>query len=189
MVGLTISLGSIWIYNSSLWTMKFCTIILYTPSSPWPTLPRPFSLAIPNKLPRKKKAGASPKKGFLNENNHIQKLDGNDTTTILHHPYVLCHFANYAHLKSFHMHLAPLNEHWTMYSLLHKRQLSAEFSSNKISQHNLLQHTIKTQLMHSSVSTFKTKPDPFCFTAPTAFSIGTQKEKNRHKFKRFEVKS
>ena len=36
--------------------------------------------------------------------------------------------------------------------------------------------------------TFKTKLDPFHSTAPIAFSIGTQKEKNRHKFKRFEVK-
>ena len=142
--------------------------------------PAAHALICQKKLKRKK-GWNKLQKSFLNENKHIQKptkLDGNDTTTILHHPYV----------KTFHMHLAPLNEHWTMYSLLHKRQLSAKFSSNKISQHNLLQHIIKTQLMHSSVSTFKTKPDPFCSTAPTAFSIGTRKEKNRHKFKRFEVK-
>ena len=24
------------------------------------------------------------------------KLDGNDTTTLSHHPYILCHFVNYA---------------------------------------------------------------------------------------------
>ena len=92
------------------------------------------------------------------------KLDGNDTTTISHHPYIVCHFANYAHQKTLYMHLAyshPLNEHCTqrcsLHSLLHNRQsISAMFSSNKISQHNLLQHTIQTQLMHSTVSEFKT---------------------------------
>ena len=26
----------------------------------------------------------------------ISEVDGNDTTTISHHPYILCHFANYA---------------------------------------------------------------------------------------------
>ena len=66
-----------------------------------------------------------------------------------HHCWCL-HFA-YSH---------PLNEHCTqhcsLHSLLHKRQsISAMFSSNKISQHNLLQHTIQTQLMHSTVSAFK----------------------------------
>ena len=43
-------------------------------------------------------------KSFLNENKRMQgwnpqkptKLDRNDTTTISHHPYILCHFANYA---------------------------------------------------------------------------------------------
>jgi len=38
---------------------------------------------------------------FLNENKRMSgwnpkkptKLDGNDTTTLSHHPYVLCHFA------------------------------------------------------------------------------------------------
>ena len=28
------------------------------------------------------------------------KLDGNDTTTLSHHSYILCHFANYAQLSS-----------------------------------------------------------------------------------------
>ena len=40
-------------------------------------------------------------KSFLKENKHMQgwnpqkpiKLDGNDTTTSTHHPYILCHFA------------------------------------------------------------------------------------------------
>ena len=31
------------------------------------------------------------------------KLDGNVTTTLSHHPYILCHFANYVFV---HMHLA-----------------------------------------------------------------------------------
>ena len=30
------------------------------------------------------------------EHQEPTKLDGNDTTTISHHPYILCHFANYA---------------------------------------------------------------------------------------------
>ena len=33
------------------------------------------------------------------------KLDGNDTTILSHHPYILCHFANYAHHKTLHMHI------------------------------------------------------------------------------------
>ena len=61
------------------------------------------------------------------------------------------------------MHLAyshPLNEHCaqhcSFHSLLHKRQcISAMFSSNKIS-HKLLQHTIQTKLIHSTVFTIKT---------------------------------
>ena len=34
------------------------------------------------------------------------KLDGNDTTTLPHHPYILCHFANYAPHKTLYMHIA-----------------------------------------------------------------------------------
>ena len=33
------------------------------------------------------------------------ELDGNDTTIFLHHPYILCHFANYAHDKTLYMHI------------------------------------------------------------------------------------
>ena len=32
------------------------------------------------------------------------KQDGNNTTTLSHHPYILCHFANYAHYKTLYMH-------------------------------------------------------------------------------------
>ena len=34
------------------------------------------------------------------------KLDGNGTTTSTHHPYILCHFAYYAHHKTLYMSLA-----------------------------------------------------------------------------------
>ena len=30
---------------------------------------------------------------------------GGDTTTLLHHPYILCHFANHAHHKSRYLHI------------------------------------------------------------------------------------
>ena len=70
-----------------------------------------------------------------------------------HHPYILCHFANHAHHKPLYMHLAysyGLNEQGTqlcsLHSLTHKRRpISAMFSSNKISQHNKLQHSTQTQ--------------------------------------------
>ena len=73
------------------------------------------------------------------------KLDGNDTTTSTHHPYILCDFANYAHRKTLYMHLAysyALNEQsnqlYSLHGLRHKRRpISAMFSSSKISQHNL----------------------------------------------------
>ena len=32
------------------------------------------------------------------------KLGGNDTTLLLHHPTILCHFANYAHHKTLYIH-------------------------------------------------------------------------------------
>ena len=37
---------------------------------------------------------------FLNKKKNTSKLDGNDPTTLSHHPYILCHFANYAHHKT-----------------------------------------------------------------------------------------
>ena len=84
------------------------------------------------------------------------KQDGNDTTTHSHHPYILCHFANYAPKKTFCMHLAyshPLNEHGTqhcsLHSFPHKRQsVSAMFSSSKISHHNLNSQHI-TRFLHT----------------------------------------
>ena len=85
-----------------------------------------------------------------------KSLDGNDTTTHSHHPYILCHFANYAQQKLF---THSLNEHGTqhcsLHSLPHKRQsTSATFISNKISQQLKLPtfHTIHhwSQLLHKS---------------------------------------
>ena len=40
---------------------------------------------------------------------------GIDTTTLSHHPYILCHFAKCAHHKTLYMHLALP---WTRYSAL-----------------------------------------------------------------------
>ena len=76
------------------------------------------------------------------------KKDGgiNDTTTLSHHPCILCHFANYMHTtNSLHAYLAysyALNEQGTqlcsVHSLAHKRRsISTMFSSNESSQHNL----------------------------------------------------
>ena len=39
------------------------------------------------------------------------KQDGSDTTTHLHHPYIFCHFANYAQQNSVY----TLNEHSTQH--------------------------------------------------------------------------
>ena len=71
------------------------------------------------------------------------KQDGNNTTTLSHHPYILCHFANYAHHKTTctlaYSH--PLNNQTRHSPLLTPQpsayKISAMFSSNKISQHNL----------------------------------------------------
>ena len=57
------------------------------------------------------------------------KLDGNDTTTLLRHPYILCHFANYADHKILYMHLVYLPDCMNkvvsithvLHSLPHKR--------------------------------------------------------------------
>ena len=74
-------------------------------------------------------------------------------------------FANYAHYKTLYMHLAysyTLSEQDTqlcsLHSLTHKRQpMSAMFSSNKTSQHNLnsnIYHTDPALLMHCTVSAY-----------------------------------
>ena len=41
-----------------------------------------------------------------NQNKKPTKLDGNDTTILSHHPYILCHFANYAHHKTLYIHIS-----------------------------------------------------------------------------------
>ena len=57
------------------------------------------------------------------------KLDWDDTTILLLHPYVLCHFVNCAPRKTLHVHITyshPLNGHGTqhcsLHSLPHRRQ-------------------------------------------------------------------
>ena len=67
----------------------------------------------------------------------------NDTTTLSHHPYILCHFANYAHHKTLYTHLAypyAWNEQGaqlcSLHSLTHKRRLIFS-AATKISQHDL----------------------------------------------------
>ena len=73
------------------------------------------------------------------------RLYGNETLS--HHPYILCHFANYAPTKLSTCTLKPtqthqMNEqgtqHCSLHSLPHKRKsIFAMFSSNKSSQHKL----------------------------------------------------
>ena len=67
-----------------------------SPHLPYPPL---FSLTI-SKNQLKKTAGTSHKKVFRVKTSACRdekpaKQDGNDTTTHSHHPYILCHFANY----------------------------------------------------------------------------------------------
>ena len=50
------------------------------------------------------------------ETSVVNRTTWNDNTTLSHHPYILCHFANYAHHKTLYMHLAysyGLNEQGT----------------------------------------------------------------------------
>ena len=93
-------------------------------SSPRP----PFSLTI-HKNQYKNNRNRS-EKSFLNKNKRMYgwnlqnptKLDWDDTTILLLHPYVLCHFANSAPHKTLYMHITyshPLNEHGTQYCSLH----------------------------------------------------------------------
>ena len=72
------------------------------------------------------------------------KLDGNDTT-LSHHPYFLCHFANYAHHKLSRCTLPysyshSLNEHstqqYSLHSLPHKRQFNLRCSAG-LKFHNI----------------------------------------------------
>ena len=63
----------------------------------------PPLLTIPMKKKEKKNRNKLHKY-FLNENKHMKewnppkstKQDRNNTTMLSHHPYILCHFANYA---------------------------------------------------------------------------------------------
>ena len=117
-------------------------------------LPPFFSLTIPKRQYKNDKNATqtSHKKFSEGKQAHVYRdgslknqpnLDGNDTTTLSHHPYILCHFANYTHHKNLYMHLAyPICKQGTqlcsLQSYTHKRlPVSAMFSSNKISQHNL----------------------------------------------------
>ena len=131
-------------------------------ASPWPPLPPYFSLTIPKRQNftkrTKKKKQKQVIKSFLKENKCMQgwktqkstKLDGSDTTTLSHHPYILCHFVNYAHHTTLHMHLAIQGTQLcSLHSPIHKRwPISAIFSSNKFHSITTLQHTTQTQ--HSS---------------------------------------
>ena len=90
------------------------------------------------------------------------KQDGNYTTTHLHHPYILCHFVNYAQQKTLYTLLIEHGtQHCSLHSLPHKRQPisgSATFSSNKISQYNLklptyMYHTDPALLTPCSIAT------------------------------------
>ena len=76
------------------------------------------------------------------------KLDRNDITTLSHHLYILCHFANYAQHKTLYMHLAysyALNEqgtqHWSLQS-----------SIDPYLPCSAAQHNSSILFMHSTVS-------------------------------------
>jgi len=72
------------------------------------------------------------------ESSKTNQSDGNNITTLSHHPYILCHFANYAHHKTLYMHFAysySLNQQGIQHCSLQSSM--AMFSSNKILQHNL----------------------------------------------------
>ena len=129
----------------------------------------PFLKSIPKKTQQEQvtKKFSKGKQVYVGRCNPPKpaKQDANDTTTHSHHPYILCHFANYAPKKTFYMHLAyscPLNKHSTqhrsLHSFPHKRQsISAMFSSNKISQHNLKLPTYDTDPVLLTVSAHKTE--------------------------------
>ena len=106
---------------SSLWTKKFYTIILYTACLN-------VFLPFPKNDTKKKLAGTSHKNLFWMKGDactgcnpqNLTKLDGNDTTAISHHPYILCHFADNTQNKPLYIHLAyifthPLNKHCTQH--------------------------------------------------------------------------
>ena len=112
-----------------------------------PLLPL-FSLTIPKKQNKKYKSPmfSEWRQAQMGWNSQKPtKQYGNDTTILSHHPYILCNFANCTPQNSLHAYCYwyPLNKQSTQYwyslhSLLHKRQpISAMFSSNKSSQHNL----------------------------------------------------
>ena len=144
-------------------------MMLYAACSSY--IPSNVSSFLPflKKQHKKKTAGKSYKKVFWTKTSAwMEPSKTNQTRWEWHHS----NFTPSLHLVPFCqlctpqtrcMHLAyshPLNEHCaqhcSFHSLLHKRQcISAMFSSNKIS-HKLLQHTIQTKLMHSTVSTIKT---------------------------------
>ena len=78
-----------------------------------------------------------------------------DTTTLSHHPYILCHFANYAHHKTLYMHFAYsicIDEQGTqlcsLHSLIHINADPNPPCSAAIKFHSIhlkLQHTTHTQ--------------------------------------------
>ena len=86
--------------------------------------------------------------GTLKKN--TTKQNRNDTTILSCYPYILCHFANYAHHKTLYMqisiftptkwmhnHTSTSTQHCSLHSLLHTQPpISTKFSSNKSPQRN-----------------------------------------------------
>ena len=84
-------------------------------------------------------------------------------TTHSHYPYLLCHFANDTQQKILYMDLAysnsneHSNHHCSLHSFSHIRQsISATFSNNKISQHNLKLRTYHTDPALLTACAYKT---------------------------------
>ena len=131
-------------------------------SSPRPPLPPFFFLTIPKQ--HYKKATYTSQKNFSEwKQTHVgcnpkkpTKLDGNDTTTLSHDLYILCHFVTYKHHKTLYMHLA-----YTKYSALLTQQSSFDSylpCSAAIKFHNITSiptdhirtvPTIQTHALHS----------------------------------------
>ena len=149
----------------SLWTTEFYSFILYRPCIAFLSHLSSLLQFLKN---NKKQQEQVTKKVFRMKTSACRdawnpqkpaEQDGNDTTTHSHHPYIMCPFCQLCTTKN-SLHTQP-NEHGTqhcsLHSLPHKRQsISATFSSNKISQHNLKLPTYHTDPGLLTVSAYKT---------------------------------
>ena len=84
-------------------------------------------------------------------------------TRLSHHPYILCHFANYTHHKTLYMHIGlfhPLNECIANYKTTHIAMSYSAATKVHSTYHTPTIHTESALLMHST--TFAYKKDHIC---------------------------